>query len=307
MGMSNQFTEFHGPAQKSAGTLLAGSFCGSRVITPCWSTSMSRQASILLVVAAWFLVPTAIVAQTHDAEHVEILTPPANAPSPPPAPDLARVTQLIVAQTNQFRKAEGRAEVAVNDKLTVTAKEFAEYMARTLRFGHTADGNKPADRAAKAGYEYCLIAENIAYAYRSTAFTAEDLAKQFVDGWEKSPGHRKNMLDPDVTETGVAVARNPESGYFFAVQLFGRPKSLAIEFRIANRFGETVRYRVDDQTFDLPARYSRTHQTCRSPEVTFLPPEGQAEAAKLGPTIRPKNGERYAVEAAANGVKVSKE
>ena len=80
------------------------------------------------------------------------------------------------------------------------------------------------------------------------------------------------MLEPDATETGVAVARNPESGYFFAVQMFGRPKSLAIEFRIANRSGETVRYRVDDQTFDLPPRYTRTHQTCRTSEVTFLPP-----------------------------------
>jgi hypothetical protein len=195
----------------------------------------------------------------------------------------------------------------VNDKLTAAAKGFAEYMARTLRYGHTADGSKPADRAAKQGYEYCLIAEKIAYAYKSTAFTAEDLAKQFVEGWEKSPGHRKNMLDRDVTETGVAVALNPESGYFFAVQVFGRPKSLAIEFRITDRSGDTVRYRVDDQTFDLPPRYSRMHQTCRTPEVTFPPPEGQAESAKPGPTIRPKNGERYAVEPGTGGVKISKE
>ena len=115
------------------------------------------------------------------------------------------------------------------------------------------------------------------------------------------------MLEPDATETGVAVARNPESGYFFAVQMFGRPKSLAIEFRIANRTGETVRYRVDDQTFDLPPRYTRTHQTCRTPEVTFLRPEGQAASSKTGPTIRPKNGERYSVERSSDGVKVSKD
>ena len=144
---------------------------------------MSRHLSIILVFAGWLFFPTAGIAQTHDGEHVEILTPPANAPPPPPAPDLARVTQLIVERTNQFRKSEGRPEVAANDKLTAAAKTFAEYMARTLRYGHTADGSKPADRAAKQGYEYCLIAENIAYAYRSTAFTAEDLAKLFVEGW----------------------------------------------------------------------------------------------------------------------------
>jgi len=267
---------------------------------------MSRQPSTLLVVAG-LLLPATAIAQTHDGEHVEVLTPPADAPPPPPAPDLGRVTQLIVERTNQFRKSEGRPEVALNDKLAAAAKGFADYMAGTLRYGHTADGNKPADRVAKQGYEYCLIAENIAYAYKSTAFTAEDLAKQFVEGWEKSPGHRKNMLDPDVTETGVAVARNPESGFFFAVQMFGRSKSLAIEFRITNRSGEAIRYRVDEQTFDLPPRYARTHQTCRTPDVTFLPPEGQAESAKPGPTIRPKNGERFAVEAGTGGVKISKE
>jgi uncharacterized protein YkwD len=268
---------------------------------------MSSRITINIFLAASLLNPTAGFAQTHDAEHVESLTPPAKAPPPPPAPDLARVTQLIVEKTNQFRKTEGRPEVAANDKLTAAAKGFAEYMARTLRYGHTADGSKPVDRAAKERYEYCLIAENIAYFYRSTAFTPEDLAMQFVEGWEKSPGHRKNMLEPDVTETGVAVARNAESGYFFAVQMFGRPKSLAIEFSISNRSNESVRYRVDDQTFDLPPRYSRTHQTCRAPEVTFLPPEGQPESAKPGPTIRPKNGERFAVEATSGGVKVNKE
>lgn len=268
---------------------------------------MSPNQSIPFLLAAWLLVPNEVVAQTQEGEHVQVLTPPANAPPPPPAPDLARVTQLIVEQTNQFRKSEGRSEVAVNDKLTATANSFAEYMASTLRYGHTADGSKPAERATKQGYEYCLISENIAYAYKSTAYTAEGLAKQFAEGWQKSPGHRKNMLDADVTETAVAVAHSAASGYFFAVQMFGRPKSLAIEFRILNRSGEAVRYRLDDQTFDLPPRYTRTHQSCRPSEVTFLSHEGQAESAKLGPTIRPKNGERYVVDRTTEGVKVSKE
>jgi uncharacterized protein YkwD len=268
---------------------------------------MSRHPLIVFALAGCVLGPTAAFAQNPEGEQVQVLTPPANAPPPAPAPDLARVTQLILEKTNQFRKSEGRPEITTNEKLTATAKPFAEYMARTLRYGHTADGTQPADRATKQGYEYCLISENIAYAYKSSAFTAEELAKKFVDGWEKSPGHRKNMLEPDVTEIGVAVARHAESGFFFAVQMFGRPKSLAIEFRILNRSAEAVRYRVDEQTFDLPPRYSRTHQSCRPSEVTFLSPEGQAESAKPGPTIKPKNGERYAVERTADGVKVSKE
>ena len=98
--------------------------------------------------------------------------------------------------------------MAVNPDLTDAARDFAAYMARTSRYGHTADGSRPADRAASHGYEYCVIAENIAYAFNSDGYTTEELGKTFVEGWKHSPGHRRNMLDPDVAETGVAVARS---------------------------------------------------------------------------------------------------
>ena len=88
-----------------------------------------------------------------------------------------------------------------------TAQAFADYMARTDRYGHTADGNQPSDRAKARGYDYCIVLENIAYAFNSEGFTGEKLAGQFVTGWQNSPGHRRNMLDPDVTETGVAVLK----------------------------------------------------------------------------------------------------
>ena len=43
------------------------------------------------------------------------------------------------------------------------------------------------------------------------------------------------MLDADATETGISVARSEHTGYYYAVQMFGRPKSDAIEFQISNR------------------------------------------------------------------------
>lgn len=36
-------------------------------------------------------------------------------------------------------------------------------MAKTGKYGHAADGRKPAERAAAHGYEYCIVRENIAY------------------------------------------------------------------------------------------------------------------------------------------------
>src|SRR5262249_1237480 len=151
-------------------------------------------------------------------------------------------------------------------------------MAKTGKYGHTADDSRPADRVGKHGYEYCIVLENIAYQFRSTGFTTAMLASAFVDGWTKSAGHRKNMLDPDVTETGVAVAASADTGYWYAVQIFGRPKAQAIEFAVKNRADVEVEYQVGTESFTLPAHYTRTHQYCRPPAVTFLPPGAKPDA-----------------------------
>src|SRR5262249_46807432 len=141
------------------------------------------------------------------------------------SPDLSRAVEIIVRRTNEFRQKEGRGKVEVDPKLTEAALYFAGFMAKTNKYGHDADGRAPADRAKEHGYEICIIAENIAYEFKSAGFKTEELGQQFFDGWKHSPPHRKNMVDPDVTEIGVAIAQSPETGYYYAVQLFGRPKS----------------------------------------------------------------------------------
>src|SRR5262249_23921315 len=136
-------------------------------------------------------------------------------PSGEKMPDLAQATKSLIDSTNAFRKEEGRSSVSVNPKLTDTARYFADFMARTNKYGHNADGNRPADRAKKHGYDYCIVLENIAYQYNSRGFTTDELARGLFEAWKNSPGHRKNMLDPDVTETGVAIAHSDKSGYYY--------------------------------------------------------------------------------------------
>jgi uncharacterized protein YkwD len=244
----------------------------------------------LMLTLAW-LTPQAARGQSVEEDNRERTKSPAAARAKGDnSPDLAEVVKLVVARTNEFRKAEGRPEVKVNQELTATARYFADYMARTGEYGHRADGRRPADRAEKHGYEYCLISENIAYVFDPAGFTTEGLAGKFVTGWKESPGHRENMLDPDVTETGVAVAQSDETGYYYAVQMFGRPQADRIEFEIANESPEEVSYTIGDRTFTLPPRYTRTHSQCRPPEVTMDWP-GEQEPA----TVRPANGDRYTI------------
>lgn len=139
-------------------------------------------------------------------------------------PDLARVASRVISSTNDYRRREGRADVVRNDKLTEAARQFADFMAKADRYSHDADGRQPWDRARRQGFEYCLISENIAYQYSSVGFDTAELASRFFKDWAASAGHRKNMLERGVTETGVAVARSPKTGRFYAVQMFGRPR-----------------------------------------------------------------------------------
>ena len=210
-------------------------------------------------------------------------------------PEPEQVADLAVRLTNEFRTREGRQAVAVNAKLLDAARDFAQYMAKTGRFSHEADGSNPATRAKGHGYDYCIVSENIAYRYSSTGFATGELAQGFVEGWKNSPGHRKNMLEPDVTETAVAVVSG-KAGHYYAAQLFGRPLSQSIRFSMANRSDAAIRYRVDDKTYSLGPRQTRKHQNCRTSDIALDGPAGQRDAR-----VRPKNGDSFVVVRAESG------
>jgi hypothetical protein len=203
-------------------------------------------------------------------------------------PDLGEAERLIARRTNEFRVEHGLARLEPNAPLAQAAQAFADYMARTDRYGHAADGRQPSDRAEARGYRYCSVAENISYQYSSESFATEELARRFVEGWKDSPGHRRNMLNPHVVHMANAVAQSQKTGRFYGVQMFGRPRESSIEFGIANRAKTQVRYRLEGESFTLSAGQARIHTVCLPPEVTFV------NAA--GGTFRPQAGERLRVE-----------
>ncbi|HUG23018.1 CAP domain-containing protein [Piscinibacter sp.] len=206
-------------------------------------------------------------------------------------PDLAQATERVTRQTNEFRAAHRAGATTADPALTEAAQAFADHMARTDRYSHEADGRRPSERASAHGYDYCLVSENIAFVQSSAGFETQELAERLVRGWKESPGHRKNMLDVAVTETGVAIAQSPRTKRYYAVQMFGRPREETIEFRIANRSPTLLRYELGERSYELPPRVTHTHQQCRPLTLTIRLP-GHAEPIAL----RPAHGERYLVE-----------
>jgi uncharacterized protein YkwD len=101
--------------------------------------------------------------------------------------------------TNYMRPA---APLSWNDVLAKAAEGHARDMSKRNYFSHTSkDGRTIEARILAAGYTYqgyksFAIAENIAQGQRSIA--------EVTDGWFKSPGHCMNLMNPDLTEIGIA-------------------------------------------------------------------------------------------------------
>ena len=201
-------------------------------------------------------------------------------------PNMAAAEAAIVEQTNAFRRSEGRTAVVRNVVLDQAARRFAEYLARTGRFAHEADGRQPADRATAAGYRYCTIAENLALNLDSRGFSTAKLAGEAVEGWKASPGHRKNMLLPNVTEIGVGIARAPGADpKFHSVQLFGRPQRLSFTFQVQNSSGTAVTYSFGGKTQQIEPRVVVTHTACEPGAIRFVKPGGWFGGAGLDVTF----------------------
>jgi uncharacterized protein YkwD len=256
---------------------------------------------LLIVVASW--APSSVQAQVVEEDDTEVLKPVARTKEPAKIPDLAEAAALVVNLTNQLRQ-EGELETVASDKrLKNAAQDFADSMARSNRYGHKANGTSPPERAQKAGYDFCIVAENIAYAYNSNGFTTEELAQEFVEGWKASPGHRKNMLDPDVVETGVAISQGAKSGYIFAVQLFGRPKSKTLEFKITNESPSKVEYQMGPRTLTLAPGHTRTHQVCRRRDLAFRWSDANGEEE----TVSPNSGDHFILSRNGDALHLRKE
>ena len=210
--------------------------------------------------------------------------------------DPARAAALVIEGGNAFRRDHKLPAVEPNAKLSQAARDFAEYLAKADRLAHDADGSQPADRAKRHGYDYCMVAENIGYQYRSDGFkSVNQLSTGFVTGWENSPEHRKNLLDREATDTGVGLARSAATGRYYAVQLFGRPASRSVRFSVANESARRVDYRIGSERYSLPPRSIRTHDLCTSDSLVIQ-----------GETVVPRTGDRFSLVEDARGLRLKR-
>jgi len=217
----------------------------------------------------------------------------------PTALDIPAAETIIIASTNAFREKHNLSALKPNPQLAAAARAYAKALTARKELSHTANGTTPAERARKAGYQYCQIAENLAVLYDSRGFTAPEYAKRTLKGWKDSPGHRRNLLMPYLSEIGVAVARAPDNNNtrYVAVQLFGRPHSEQYRFDVANTTKKSIGYEFGDETGVVEPRYVVTLGACFPGTISFE--TGSARGAHARYKVRA--GQVYTLKADGHG------
>lgn len=127
---------------------------------------------------------------------------------------LAAMEQAVHTQINQYRASRKLPPLVLDTRISQQARLHSQNMAsKQLPFSH--QGFQQRVQAIAQSISYRAAAENVAY---NQGY--QDPAKQSVQGWIKSPGHRQN-IEGQFNLTGVGVAKNSRNEYYFT-QVFIR-------------------------------------------------------------------------------------
>ncbi len=155
-----------------------------------WFINMSL---FCLVLVGLFLWPKTIYASAIEARH-------------------------IIELTNQVRIENGSSPLTANQLLTQAAYNKANDLFEQQLFQHNIDDKKFSSWIKETGYDYFYVGENLALDFN----TSEGV----IRGWENSPSHYKNLINPEFKEIGVISKTANFEGRetTLVVQIFGTQK-----------------------------------------------------------------------------------
>jgi uncharacterized protein YkwD len=123
-------------------------------------------------------------------------------------PSLEQMEKDLLLVLNRERTARNLPALTPFPPLAALARRQSSEMARLSILMHTsATGKSYTDRLVDAGVLFAANGENVA---RSETSVPEAIHESFM----ASPGHRKNVLNPDFDQVGIGIVRGKEGSYF---------------------------------------------------------------------------------------------
>lgn len=141
--------------------------------------------------------------------------------------------ESIIDLVNKSRVENSMAALAENENLDNAAKDKMEDMIKNNYFAHTSPtGVTPWSWFEKNGYDYKYAGENLALGFSSV--------EKEHQAWMDSPTHRKNILNPNYKEIGVAVGRGMIDNNLvtIAVQSFGSQDKIPTGIKEENNISD---------------------------------------------------------------------
>lgn len=133
----------------------------------------------------------------------------------PLKPSIKSVEQQVIDLTNQERAKQGLSPLKANWQLSRVARYKSRDMRDKNYFSHQSPTyGSPFEMMRSFNISYRRAAENIAAGQRTP--------EEVVNGWMNSAGHRKNILDPNLTQIGVGYAKGGSYGHYWTQQFISQ-------------------------------------------------------------------------------------
>lgn len=156
----------------------------------------------------------------------------AKTPAQPKTPgssslNASKIEYTVHEKINEIRSENGLHKLEYDERLAAIGRYHSWDMAQKGYFSHNSTtGLKFDERFTLYDYNCPYAAENIAlfpgptHLYENNSIPLEiTLAEELVEGWMNSPGHRKNILNPNYKAEGIGIFIT-EKGTMYASQEF---------------------------------------------------------------------------------------
>ena len=145
------------------------------------------------------------------------------------------LVSLVEDLVNEVRSSRGANSLRGHSILEAAAKDQNEYQIKHDVLSHHQKNQRKKTVKNRVdvfgGKQFRTVGENVQYQgfqvvqrgnqVEIVTDTYIHLAQKLVENWVKSPGHYKNMINPNFDFVGTSIGWNPENRSIFATQVFG--------------------------------------------------------------------------------------
>ncbi|WP_061962844.1 S-layer homology domain-containing protein [Demequina aurantiaca] len=147
-------------------------------------------------------------------------------------------SDYILSATNSYRDSNGRSDLTRDSSIDSVAQRWAQKMLASDSLSHNPSFGSQMPQQGLGAW-----GENVAYACGYGGVKGN--AATIMNGWKKSDGHRKNMLNGSYSHIGIGFAYDGGSDCAFAVQDFGKYSSTFTDVPLSHQFSSEIEWLVD--------------------------------------------------------------